>query len=170
MCSQRSVRQKTITQQTISQQKAELTDFEKQLINCYQGAFPLTSEPFQIIAEQLNSTSTKVQETIKQLLDRGVLTRFGPLYNIEKVDGAFSLCALKVPSQSFDEVAELVNSYTEVAHNYQRDHEWNMWFVLAAESEQALIEVFDQISKASGYPSLNLPKQTEFFVGLKFEV
>ncbi|MEH6467710.1 MAG: Lrp/AsnC family transcriptional regulator, partial [Porticoccus sp.] len=97
-------------------------------------------------------------------------TRFGPLYNIEKVDGAFSLCALKVPSQRFDEVAELVNSYTEVAHNYQRDHEWNMWFVLAAESEQALIEIFDQISKASGCPSLNLPKQTEFFVGLKFEI
>jgi DNA-binding Lrp family transcriptional regulator len=158
------------SQQAITQQQAELTDFEKQLINCYQGDFPLTSEPFQVIAEQLNSTSIKVQETIKQLLNRGVLTRFGPLYNIEKVDGAFSLCALKVPSQRFDEVAELVNGYTEVAHNYQRDHEWNMWFVLAAESEQALIKIFDQISKASGCPSLNLPKQTEFFVGLKFEV
>lgn len=158
------------SQQVIPQQQAELTDFEKQLINCYQGNFPLTSEPFQMMAEQLNSTSNKVQETIKQLLDRGVLTRFGPLYNIEKVDGAFSLCALKVPSQRFDEIAELVNGYTEVAHNYQRDHEWNMWFVLAAESEQALIEVFDQISKASGCPSLNLPKQTEFFVGLKFDI
>ena len=158
------------SQQAITQQQAELTDFEKQLINCYQGDFPLTSEPFQVIAERLNSTSKKVQETIKQLLNRGVVTRFGPLYNIEKVDGAFSLCALKVPSQRFDEVAELVNNYTEVAHNYQRDHEWNMWFVLAAESEQALIKIFDQISKASGCPSLNLPKQTEFFVGLKFEV
>lgn len=158
------------SQQVIPQQQAELTDFEKQLINCYQGDFPLTSEPFQVIAERLNSTNKKVQETIKQLLNHGVLTRFGPLYNIEKVDGALSLCALKVPSQRFDEVAELVNSYTEVAHNYQRDHEWNMWFVLAAESEQALIEIFDQISKASGCPSLNLPKQTEFFVGLKFEI
>ena len=158
------------SQQVIPQQQAELTDFEKQLINCYQGDFPLTSKPFQVIAERLNSTNKKVQETIKQLLNHGVLTRFGPLYNIEKVDGALSLCALKVPSQRFDEVAELVNSYTEVAHNYQRDHEWNMWFVLAAESEQALIEIFDQISKASGCPSLNLPKQTEFFVGLKFEI
>tara|TARA_R110000822_G_scaffold159476_13_gene299301 strand:+ start:6288 stop:6770 length:483 start_codon:yes stop_codon:yes gene_type:complete len=153
----------------LQQQEVELTYFEKQLINCYQGDFPLTPEPFQVIADELNTTSKKVQETLNQLLDRGVLTRFGPLYNIEKVDGAFSLCALKVPAQRFDEVAELVNSYTEVAHNYQRDHEWNMWFVLAAESERALTEAFNHITKATGCPSLNLPKQTEFFVGLKLE-
>jgi siroheme decarboxylase len=160
MCSHRS---------TLQQQEVELTEFEQQLINGYQGDFPLTPEPFQTIANALNTTSEKVQKTISSLLDKGVLTRFGPLYNIEKVDGAFSLCALKVPSEHFDQVTEQVNSYTEVAHNYQRDHEWNMWFVLAAETEQSLIDVFDQITNATGCPSLNLPKQTEFFVGLKFE-
>ncbi len=154
---------------TLQQQKIELTDFEKQLINCYQGGFPLASEPFQVIADELNSTSQEVQRTLKNLLDNGVLTRFGPLYNIEKVDGAFSLCALKVPTERFDEIAELVNSYPEVAHNYQRDHEWNMWFVLADETEQAIIKAFNQISRETGCPSLNLPKQTEFFVGLRFE-
>jgi len=165
MCSHRT----SSHQSTLQQQKVELTEFEKRLINCYQGGFPLTSEPFQAMAEVLRATSEKVQETLVDLLDRGVLTRFGPLYNIEKVDGVFSLCALKVPTQRFDEVAEQVNSFTEVAHNYQRDHEWNMWFVLAAESEQALTKVFNQITNSTGCPSLNLPKQTEFFVGLKFE-
>lgn len=153
----------------LQQDKIELTDFEKKLINSYQGGFPLTSEPFQVIAEELNSTSLEVQGTLEKLLANGVLTRFGPLYNIEKIDGAFSLCALKVPTERFDEIAALVNSYPEVAHNYQRDHEWNMWFVLADETEQAVINVFNQISKETGCPSLNLPKQTEFFVGLRFE-
>ncbi len=165
MCSHRT----SSHQSTLQQQEVELTEFEKQLLNSYQGDFPLTPEPFQTIADALNTTSEKVQKTISDLLDKGVLTRFGPLYNIEKVDGVFSLCALKVPTQRFDEVAEQVNSYTEVAHNYQRDHEWNMWFVLAAESEQALEILFNDITELTGCPSLNLPKQTEFFVGLKFE-
>ncbi|MDX2349247.1 MAG: hypothetical protein QNK32_02540 [Porticoccus sp.] len=165
MCNHQGTQQR----KNLQQQEVELTEFEKQLINGYQGNFPLTAEPFQTIADALNTTSEKVQKTISDLLDKGVLTRFGPLYNIEKIDGAFSLCALKVPAQRFDEVTELVNSYVEVAHNYQRDHEWNMWFVLAAESEQALETLFNDITKITGCPGLNLPKQTEFFVGLKFE-
>ncbi len=160
----------TAQDQMVQQQKVELTDFEKQLINCYQGGIPLDPEPFHIMAEQLQSTSDEVQQAIKKLLEQGVLTRFGPLYNIEKMGGAFSLCALKVPHERFDEIAEIVNSYTEVAHNYQRDHEWNMWFVLATETKQSLKAVFNEITEATGCPSINLPKQQEFFVGLKFQV
>ena len=170
MCSRRtSSDQSTLQRRNLQQQEVELTEFEKQLLNSYQGDFPLTPEPFQTIANALNTTSDNVQKTISNLLDKGVLTRFGPLYNIEKIDGVFSLCALKVPTQRFDEVTELVNNYVEVAHNYQRDHEWNMWFVLAAESEQALEILFNDITELTGCPSLNLPKQTEFFVRLKFE-
>ena len=111
----------------------------------------------------------QVQQAVVNLLERGVLTRFGPLYNIEKADGAFSLCALKVPAEHFDEITEQVNRYDEVAHNYQREHEWNMWFVLATENQQKLLKVFEEIMRVTQCPGLNLPKQTEFFVGLKLE-
>jgi len=153
----------------LQQQQIELTEFEKQLINAYQGGFPLTPEPFALVAQTLGVTSQAVQQTLTSLLERGVLTRFGPLYNIEKADGAFSLCALKVPEERFDEVTEQVNSYDEVAHNYQRGHEWNMWFVLATENEQKLLNIFEEIMRVTECPGLNLPKQTEFFVGLKLE-
>lgn len=153
----------------LRQQRVVLTELERDLINAYQGGFPLTPEPFRVIADELGITAAEVQETLTGLLEKGVLTRFGPLYNIEKADGAFSLCALKVPEHRFEEVTGQVNSYTQVAHNYQREHEWNMWFVLATGSEQELNEVFTEIMEVTGCPGLNLPKQKEFFVGLRLE-
>lgn len=155
--------------QRLAQQKIALTDFEKRLINAYQGGFPLVAEPFAQLAEELGVNSEQVQQSIKDLLERGVLTRFGPLYNIEKAEGAFSLCALKVPPERFEVVTQQVNAYAEVAHNYQRAHEWNMWFVLATASQQALEACFARIVAETGCPGLNLPKQTEFFVGLRLE-
>lgn len=151
------------------QEQIPLTDFEKQLINSYQGGFPLTPEPFKEIAETLGVTSEQVKSKVEDLLERGVLTRFGPLYNIEKADGVFSLCALKVPEERFDAVTEQVNEFAEVAHNYQRDHAWNMWFVLATRSESELVARFEEIMEITGCPGLNLPKEKEFFVGLRFE-
>ena len=153
----------------LRQQQVDLTELEKSIINRYQGGVPLTAEPFLTMAQELGITSDQVQQTVSALLEKGVLTRFGPLYNIEKADGAFSLCALKVPEQRFEEVTELVNAFTEVAHNYQREHEWNMWFVLATASERELNEAFERIVTETGCPGLNLPKQREFFVGLKLE-
>ena len=151
---------------SLRQEQVELTDFEKRLINAYQGDIPIHPEPFAEMAKALGVTSTKVQYTLEKLLNEGVLTRFGPLYNIEKADGAFSLCALKVPQNRFDTVAEQVNSYPQVAHNYHRQHEWNMWFVLATADYAELEQVFAEIMQVTGCPGLNLPKQTEFFVGL----
>ncbi len=153
----------------LRQESVVLSDLERRLINAYQGDIPLDPEPFMRIAENLGVTSEEVQQTLRRLLDKGVLTRFGPLYNIEKADGSFSLCALKVPEHRFDEVADQVNGYAQVAHNYQREHEWNMWFVLATEDYQELEQVFEDIKKVTGCPGLNLPKQTEFFVGLKLQ-
>ena len=63
----------------------------------------------------------------------------------------------------------MVNAYSQVAHNYQREHEWNMWFVLAAESVAELEEVFNQIVERSDCPGLNLPKEKEFYVGLHLD-
>ena len=153
----------------LQQQQIELTAFEKQLINAYQGGFPLVPEPFKLMAKELGVSSEQVQHAVVNLLQRGVLTRFGPLCNIEYADGAFSLCALKGPAEHFDEITEQVNRYDEVAHNYQREHEWNMWFVLATENQQKLLKVFEEIMRVTQCPGLNLPKQTEFFVGLKLE-
>ncbi|MGI9321637.1 MAG: Lrp/AsnC family transcriptional regulator, partial [Thiogranum sp.] len=93
-----------------------------------------------------------------------------PLYHAENMGGALSLCAMKVPAESFDKVAEQVNAFPEVAHNYQRDHEMNMWFVLATETPDQLDVTLQKIEQLTGIPVFNLPKQEEFYVGLHFQV
>ena len=80
------------------------------------------------------------------------------MYDAQKLGGAFSLVAMQVPEKDFDMVAEIVNSYAEVAHNYQRDHDFNMWYVLATETPQQIDEVNHDIEQRTGLKVFNMPK------------
>jgi DNA-binding Lrp family transcriptional regulator len=153
----------------LHQQAQALSEFDRMLVNVLQGDFPLSAAPFDDLSLTLGYSPEQLMAGIDSLLERGVITRFGPLFNIERLGGQFSLCALKVPVERFDEVAELVNAYSQVAHNYQREHEWNMWFVLAAESVVELEAIFTEIVQRCACPGLNLPKEKEFYVGLHFD-
>ena len=104
------------------------------------------------------------------MLENRQLSRFGPLYHAERLGGGLSLCAIRVPADDFERVNEQVNAFPEVAHNYARDHEFSMWFVLATETPQRIESVIREIEQATGYRVYNMPKEEEFFVGLKFEV
>lgn len=154
----------------IPQNAVEISTYQRNLILQLQSDFPICEEPFEALADRLDSSSEEIKDAITALKKNGVLTRFGPLFDIEKLGGCFSLCALAVPSECFDSVAEIVNSYDEVAHNYARDHEWNMWFVLATKSPESLQSCFDNIVFRVNCPSMNLPKRREFFVGLHFDI
>lgn len=143
---------------------------DRRIINDLQGGFPVCERPFQAVAERLDSTESELITRIGCMLDDGLLTRFGPLFHAEQMGGALSLCALHVPQERFEAVAKTVNAFPEVAHNYQRDHHMNMWFVLATETAAALQSAIERIEQATGLPVLNLPKLEEFYVGLHFEV
>jgi DNA-binding Lrp family transcriptional regulator len=107
---------------------------------------------------------------IRRLLDNGTLTRFGPLFNADEMGGAFCLCAMAVPAARFDAIAETVNGFAEVAHNYERAHRLNMWFVLACEKPDRIASVAAEIEAATGLEVLRFPKEAEFFVGLRVPV
>ena len=139
-------------------------------INEFQGGFPLTATPFQRVAETLNCDETTLIETIETLLDDGYLSRFGPLYDAQQMGGGLTLAALSAPEARFDAVADIVNGFDEVAHNYRREHELNMWFVIATESESAVGDVIEKIEQSTGLPVYNCPKQKEFFVGLQLQL
>lgn len=142
---------------------------DKKIINTLQCDFPVCARPFAQLAETLDSTEDELIKRVQKMLDDGMLTRFGPMYNASNMGGALSLCAMKVPEGRFDEVTAQVNAFTEVAHNYQRDHEMNMWFVLATETQQDLEHALLNIEKNTGIQVYNMPKQKEFFVGLHFK-
>lgn len=145
---------------------AELTELDKKLINLLQRGLPIAERPFLEIAQQLNSTEDEVLERLNQLMANKVLTRFGPMFDAVCLGGAFTLAALAVPEERFDEVTEQVNSFDEVAHNYRRTHDFNMWFVVGAESEAEVNQVISNIEQKTLLPVLNTPKLEEFYVQL----
>ncbi len=144
----------------------KLSQLERDFINNYQGGFPLQERPFKTIAKQLSCTEDKLIETVNNLKNQKLLSRFGPLYDAARLGGGLTLAAITVPEDRYEVVTELVNHYPEVAHNYRRDHELNMWFVLATETPEEIIQVISSIEKTTGLTVYNFPKQQEFYIGL----
>ena len=136
------------------------------LIDRLQRDLPLNDRPFADVAAELQMSEPQVIDQLGRLLGSGVLTRFGPLYHIERAGGQFILAALQVPDERYGEVTQQVNALPEVAHNYRRDHALNMWFVVAAETPEAAWAACDQIEAATGLPVHAFPKEREYFVGL----
>jgi DNA-binding Lrp family transcriptional regulator len=140
---------------------------DQELINALHGGVPVEERPYAAIAERLAMTEEEVIERLQTLLADRTLTRFGPLYDAAKLGGAFTLAALSAPEDRFDEVAEIVNSFPEVAHNYAREHALNMWFVVGAERPERIAEVLSQIKDRTGLEVLNMPKEEEYFLELR---
>jgi len=144
-----------------------MDDLDRSIINHLQDGFPIVAEPYAEIARRLDIDEQELIGRLKALLDEGLLSRFGPLFNAERMGGALSLCAIAVPPERFEAVTTMVNAYPEVAHNYAREHRLNMWFVLATESEDRIQEVIAEIERQSCLPVYHLPKLQEYYVGLK---
>ncbi len=148
----------------------KLDDTDRAIVNALQGGFPLVERPYAAAAEELGLSEEELIARINSLLERGAATRFGPLFHAERMGGALMLAALAVPEERFDEVAELVNAHAEVAHNYKRTHRYNMWFVLAAESQERVEETVREIERETGLAVLRAPKLKEYFIGFKVPV
>jgi DNA-binding Lrp family transcriptional regulator len=146
---------------------AVLDDVDRRLINALQGDFPLVAEPYRQVAETLGMGEEELLRRLGALLDRRVLTRFGPMFQIERAGGAFVLAAMRVPDADFDHVTAQVNAFPEVAHNYRREHALNMWFVLATATPSGIAETIAAIEAATGLPVFPFPKEREYFVEMK---
>lgn len=148
----------------------ELDAVDRRLIDELQGGFPICAEPYAEVAGRLGIGEDDVLERLGRLLTQRVLTRFGPMYQIERIGGAFTLAALAVPEARYDEVAAQVNVLPQVAHNYRREHRLNMWFVLATETPEGIGEAIARIERTTGLKVRNFPKEREYFVEMKLAV
>lgn len=147
-----------------------MDDLDRQLSNRLQLGLPLVRQPWQQVAREVGSEPGEVLDRVHALLEDGVLTRFGPMFDIERLGGAFTLAALAVPETRFEAVAAQLNALPQVAHNYRREHRWNMWFVLACATAQELTATLSRIEALTGLAVLNLPKEQTYHVGLYFPV
>jgi siroheme decarboxylase len=140
---------------------------DRYLVNALQGGFPVCERPFAAVGAALGLPEAEVIARLKRLREAAVLSRFGPMFDAERMGGAVTLCAVAVPEERFEEVAGLVNAFPEVAHNYRREHALNMWFVLATETPDGIAAALARIEAATGLPVLDLPKLEEFFLELR---
>lgn len=147
-----------------------MDELDRRLINRLQRGLPLVRRPWEALAQELDADPAVLRARIQALLDDGTLTRFGPMFDIERLGGAFTLAALSVPEPRFDAVAAVLEAMPEVAHNYRREHAWNMWFVLGCETPEGIAQAIARIEALTGLGVLNLPKETTYHVGLHFPV
>jgi siroheme decarboxylase len=143
---------------------------DRRLINSLQGDFPLCHRPYAVVGDRLGLSEEEVIRRLRHLLADRVLTRFGPMFQIERAGGAFCLAAMEVPEACWAEVVVQVNAFPEVAHNYRREHRLNMWFVLATETPDGIARCAQAIEQLTGLAVHCFPKEREYFVGMKLEV
>ncbi len=147
----------------------ELSTVDRKILAKLQGDFPICERPYAEAAEQIGISEEELLQRLQQLLADKVLTRFGPMFQIEEMGGAFVLAALAAPEERYDEVTALVNALPQVAHNYRREHALNMWFVLATETKDGIAEAIARIERDTGLAVYAFPKEREFFVEMKLE-
>ena len=144
-----------------------LSGLEKRLLNDFQRDLPLCAEPYAAIAQQCGVSTAEVLVTLRSLRQRGLIGRVGPVFTARRA-GASTLAALAVPDGELDAVGAYVNSFEAVNHNYQREHRYNLWFVVTAPDRESVDTVLETIRMHTGLPLLDLPLERSFYIDLGF--
>jgi DNA-binding Lrp family transcriptional regulator len=148
---------------------SQLNPIEKKLLNRLQSDFPICSNPFQVIADELAMEKAEVLNRLRELKAKGLIARFGGVNQHHKM-GASTLAALKVEADRIDEVADYVNQFPSVNHNYLREHEYNLWFVVTSADQTQLSLTLEKIKQETGCDLLNLPMEKSYFINLAFSL
>jgi len=149
--------------------RERIDDVDAALIDEFQSGFPVRERPFEAVGEQLGIPADEALERVEALREDGIFRRFGAVLN-PPVIGSSTLAAVSAPEDRFDEVAAVINDYRQVNHNYARDHEWNMWFVVTAGSREKRDEILGDIEARTGCSVLVLPMLTDYYIDLEFPV
>ncbi len=149
----------------------KLDTIDRKLLNLVQTQFPIVKEPYKQLAQQLNITEEEVLKRLESLQKRDIIRRLGGIFNSRSLGYKGTLVGMKVPEERLDEAAAVINSYPGVTHNYLRDHEYNMWFTILADSPERVEKILQEITTKTGITEiLNLPAEKYFKVMVNFDV
>ncbi len=149
----------------------KLDTIDKTILNRIQSDFPIEPRPYQTIARELDLTEQQVLQRVQTLKDKGIIRRIGGNFVPHKVGFVSTLCAAKVPEDQIDAFAAVVNKYTGVTHNYQRENAFNIWFTFIAPSREEIAKNLARISRETGVTTiLNLPATNVFKIRAQFDV
>ena len=140
-----------------------------ELLNHVQKNFPLDSHPFATIGRQVGMTEDAVITRLQALEEGGAISRFGAVFK-PNVAGASTLVAIAVPENEIEQTAALINALPGVNHNYLREHQYNMWFVITGQNREELDDRLHHIQCATQYPMLDLPMEQPYHIDLGFSL
>ncbi|MEE8366195.1 MAG: Lrp/AsnC family transcriptional regulator [Gammaproteobacteria bacterium] len=147
----------------------QYSKLEQRLLNDFQHGLPLTPTPYADLAKQLGVYETTILENLQRLQTEGVISRVGPVFRSNRV-GVSTLAAMAVPAEELETVAAIVSGFAEVNHNYEREHHFNLWFVVVAVDDEILQATLRKIEKMSGHRVMDLPMQEDYFTDLGFDL
>lgn len=146
-----------------------LTELEFHLLNDWQRELPLVEKPYAAIAEKLGCTEAEVIAGLGDLMARGHVSRIGAVFR-PHVLGWSTLAAVSVPESRVEAVAQSIDAYPEVNHNYEREHAYNLWFVVTAPTRARVAEVLAGIHRQTGCKPLDLPMLADYHIDLGFDL
>jgi DNA-binding Lrp family transcriptional regulator len=149
--------------------RAALDEVDAELIDEFQSGIPVERRPFRAVGAALGVSESEALSRVERLRDGGIFRRFGAVLN-PPVIGSSTLAAVQAPADRFSEIADVINSYQQVNHNYRRDHAWNMWFVVTAGSRETRDRILSEIETRTGCDVLDLPMLTDYYIDLEFPV
>ena len=150
---------------------AELTEFDKRLLNLLQGNLPVCSRPFARLGKMLETTEEHVLERLDTLKADGFLRRIGTFFNSERLGYQGTLIALCVTPNQLPSVAQAINRYTGVTHNYEREGRYNLWFTLMTPSQAMEAKIIREIEALPGVERLmSLKANKKYKINVQFKL
>ncbi len=131
-----------------------------------QKGIPITKRPFLEISKKLGIPEEEIVSILRELKRSGIIRRFGGVFDSKKMGYKGVLCAMKVPKGMIEDVAEFINQFPEVTHNYERDGEINLWFTITAKDDERMEEIKKEIEKEWNIEVLTFPAVKTYKINL----
>ena len=148
-----------------------MDELDKELLNEIQWTFPLVTRPFDVIAKKFDTTPEIVKQRLNQLKEVGILRQLSAIFDTRKLGYTSSLVAMEIESDKLEHVANQINRHPGVSHNYERDHQFNLWFTLAVPPGSDLKTELDKFNVLKGIKKVRmLPTLQLFKIGVKLDM
>jgi len=148
-----------------------IDNLDKEILNEIQWTFPLVSQPYHEIAKKFDISVEDIKKRLTNLKKTGILRQLSAIFDTRRLGYKSSLIAMKIDPDKLDYVAQQINRHPGVSHNYERNHEFNLWFTLAVPPGLDLKTEVDKFSKLVGIQKIRLlPTIKLFKIGVKLEM